>query len=330
MSASSPIGIGLVGVGRHGIRYARHILQDIPTARLAAVCRQHPEQGLGLPGGEAVTRYGDAASLIEDPNVDVVVVVTPPVFSREICLQAVRAGKPVLIEKPLATTAEDAWAMVEAARIAGTPLMTGQTLRFDATIGALKVRRDLIGRSRHLRLTSHIELKGRAPHHADGYGRRGALLEVGVHLLDLVRFVTHQEVREVRCAMDQVPPAAPDMAASVHLTTEDGTDCMIDVRRVTSGRMGRADWTGSEGTLRADWVGQTLQWTDEKKRTENWTFPPCPTVLATLTSFLDAVRQKKPMPITGLDGFRAVEIAEACYRSAQAGGTVVKLPLSLM
>jgi predicted dehydrogenase len=45
--------------------------------------------------------------------------------------------------------------------------------------------------------------------------------------------------------------------------------------------------------------------------------------LATLTTFLQAVRDGTPMPITGEDGCRAVEIAEACYRSAQAGGEPV-------
>ncbi|MBH0190287.1 MAG: hypothetical protein HP492_00660 [Nitrospira sp.] len=44
------LGIGLIGVGRHGMRYARHLLHDVSTASLKAVCRRHPEQGLDLPG----------------------------------------------------------------------------------------------------------------------------------------------------------------------------------------------------------------------------------------------------------------------------------------
>jgi predicted dehydrogenase len=324
---SSIIGIGLIGVGRHGIRYARHILHDIPTARLAAVCRQHPEQGLPLPGAGAVTMYGDAASLIADPAVDVIVVVTPPLYSRDICLLAIRTGKPVLIEKPLATTAQDARAMARQAEAAGVPLMTGQTLRFDATVEAMKAKRRLIGRSRQLRLASHIEIKGRGPDHAEGYGKRGALLEFGVHLLDLVRFLTEEEVREARCTMDVLPPAAPETVATVRLTTEGGTDCAIDVRRVSNGRIGTVVWTGSNGELAADWIAQKLSWTGFDRQTDRWTFAPRPTVLATLTSFLDAVRAQRPMPITGWDGFRAVETAEACYRSAQAGGKPLTLPL---
>ncbi|MGQ0667262.1 MAG: Gfo/Idh/MocA family protein [Nitrospiraceae bacterium] len=320
-----PIGVGLIGVGRHGLRYARHILQDLPEARLRAVCRQHPERGLALPGAESVRVYGEARSLIADPSVEVVIVVAPPIFSPDICRLAIAARKPLLVEKPLATTANDARAMVEAARQAAVPLMTGQTLRFDSAIREMKARRRLVGHSQRLVLTSHIEARGASPDHADGYGRRGALLEIGVHLLDLVRFMTGEEVREVRCTMDPLPPASPEISASVHLTTQGGTVCALDIARVTEGRVGLVEWVGSQGWLQADWVHHRLRWRagfDVKE----WELPPSQTVLTALTAFLRAVEAGATMPVTGEDGCRAVEIAEACYRSAQAGGVPVTLP----
>ncbi len=321
------IGVGLVGVGRHGIRYARHILQDLPTASLRAVCRQHPKLGLDLPGVESVKVYGEAQSLIADPSVDVVIVVTPPIFTREICRLAVDARKPLLIEKPLATSATDARAIVTAASQAGVPLMTGQTLRFDSTVQEMKKRQQLIGHSQRLFLTSHIETKGRGPDHADGYGKRGALLEFGIHLLDLVRFMTGEEVREVRCTMDHCPPAEPETVVSGHLTTQGGTLCTIDVAWVSERRLGRAEWIGSCGRLQTDWTDRRFRWTSGSNM-EEWVLPPSQTVLATLTAFFQALEHGTPMPITGEEGCRAVEIAEACYRSAQEGGAPVMLPLS--
>lgn len=294
-------------------------------AALRAVCRQHPEQGLGLPGAESVTVYGDARSLVADAAVDVVLVVTPPIFSPEICRLAIQARKPVLVEKPLATSVADARAMVAAAARTGVPLMTGQTLRFDATIQEMKQRRHLIGHSQRLLLTSHIETKESDPGHADGYGRRGALLEVGIHMLDLVRFLTGDEVREVCCTMDRLPPAAPETVVSAQLTTHGGTTCLIDVARVPEERVGRAEWIGSQGRLLADWPHDRLRWTDGAA-IEEWTLPPSRTILTTLTAFFQAVQHRAPMPITGEDGCRAVEIAEACYRSAQTGGAPVTLP----
>jgi predicted dehydrogenase len=306
------------------MRYVRHILKDLPGASLRAVCRQHPARGLALPGAETVTVYGDARSLISDPSVDVVIVVTPPIFSREICQLAIHARKPLLIEKPLATSASDARAMVEAARQAGVPLMTGQTLRFDSTIAAMKMRRHFIGQSERLILTSHIETRETSSNHADGYGRRGALLEIGVHLLDLVRFLTEDEVGEVRCTMDRLPPASPEMVARANLMTQGGSTCALDIARVPAGRVGRAEWFGSQGVLQADWVCRRLRWSD-RTNIEERELPPSQTVLAALAAFLKAVEDGASMPITGEDGCRAVELAEACYQSAQAGGVPVTL-----
>lgn len=327
MLFSAPIGLGLIGAGRHGIRYARHILQDIPEARLVAVCRQHPAQGLDLPGGGHVTLYGSAKELIADPLVQAVIVVTPPILHRGICLAAVAAGKPVLIEKPLSTTYRDACAMVAAAAQAGVPLMTAQTLRFDRTIQWLREAKPAIGRSHHLVLTSRIETKGRDATHADGYGQRGALLEFGVHLLDLVRYVTGEEIRAVRCVMDRLPPADPETLALAHLLTEGGTHCAIEVARVAAGRVGRAEWIGSEGQLTADWSNRQVRSVVPAAAGEERTVTPSQTVLVTIREFLRALQQQTPLPITGEDGCRAVELAEACYRSAEAGGSPVTLPL---
>ncbi len=322
------IGIGLIGAGRHGMRYARHIVQDLPAATLVAVCRRHPDQRLDLPGADAIRMYGTAEALIADPSVDVLVVVIPPAHTREVCVQAVRAGKPLLIEKPLAARAEDARVMMDAAARAGVPLMTAQTLRYDASIRALREQRDRIGRSRTLLMTSHIEVKGRAPYRADGYGGRGALLEFGVHVLDLVRYLTGDEVREVRCTMDHLPPAEQETKASVVLTTDGGTECTAEVQRVAAQRIGTAVWTGSDGTLTADWVKQRLRWTDPAGRSEERALKPSATVLDALRDFLGAVQHRRPVPITALDGFRAVELAEACYQSAREAGAAVKLPLA--
>lgn len=316
------IGVGLIGVGRHGLRYARHIVNDLRGASLQAVCRQHPEQGFELSGAPPVEVYGKPESLIADPTVDVVVVVTPPIFAPDICRLAVEARKPLLIEKPLATTAADARAMVAMACEAGVPLMTAQTLRFDHTIQAMKTLLPRIGRFERVHLISRIEKRKTAPNHADGYGKRGALLEIGVHMLDLVRFTTGEEVDEVRCTMDVRPAVSPETAASIRLVTFGGTTCLIEIARVSSGRVGRAEWWGSRGRLEVDWGACRVSCRDGTG-THEFDLPPSQTVLAAVMAFLQAVRNGSPMPVTGEDGCRAVEIAEACYRSAQLGGARV-------
>ena len=129
-----PLRIGLIGAGRHGSRYIHHLLHDLPGVSLAALCRKRTGEGLpSLPTSE-IPVYGDYRALIADPTVEAVVVVTHPSLCPEICFEAVKAKKPILIEKPLAPTGREARAMVTAAEEAGLLLMTAQTLRFDSTI----------------------------------------------------------------------------------------------------------------------------------------------------------------------------------------------------
>jgi predicted dehydrogenase len=101
----------------------------------------------------------------------------------------------------------------------------------------------------------------------------------------------------------------------------------MEVRRVPAGRIGLAEVIGSEGRLSADWVRRCLRFQPGTGSGQEWNLPPAPTVLATLTAFLEALADGRSMPVTGEDGCRAVELAEACYRSAEAGGRPVTLPL---
>lgn len=318
----APLGIGLIGLGRHGMRYVRH-LQEIPqAARLAAVCRRDAGEGRAVAARHGVKFFQDYEELIACPDVDAVVVVTPPSFSRPICLAAVRAGKPLLIEKPLACTGADARAMVRAAETAGVPLMTAHTLRFDRAVLALKSQLASAGTRRYLALTNRIEPRPDVLRDPKDYGGRGALLEIGIHQLDLVRFLTGEEVAEVRCETDCLSPQGAELRALVSLRTTGGLPCFLDVSRVAGGRVGRAEWIGADGQLSADWYGHSVRRisagnvvTDEK--TED-----VPTVEAVLRAFCEALARGGALPVTGVDGLRAVEIADACYESAESGRSV--------
>ena len=73
--SATSLGIGLIGVGRHGSRYLQHLLHDLPEATLSAICRK---SGGGSYPGTDIPVYDDYCKLIADPRVDAVVVVTPP------------------------------------------------------------------------------------------------------------------------------------------------------------------------------------------------------------------------------------------------------------
>ncbi|MBS0168918.1 MAG: Gfo/Idh/MocA family oxidoreductase [Nitrospira sp.] len=317
-----PLGIGLIGLGHHGSRYAKHLVHDLPDARLVAVCRRRADEGSGLTFAPTVPCYADYHELIAHPSVEAVVVVTPPVLNREICVAVAGARKALLVEKPLATTADEARLIAQAAQGSGQVMMTAQTLRFDAAIQWLCEHQAQVGTAQYLSLASRMEPHGL---HEDsrGFGGRGCLLETGIHLLDLVRTITGGGVRSVACEMDVVPPDGAEGRVLGRLTTDRGLHCLLDVSRVTSGRVGRVELIGTEGQLSADWCQQRVTQVSARHGAGAWAVTPQPTVLSALRAFVRAVCDGVPPPVSIEDGTRAVEIAEACYASARQGGQAV-------
>lgn len=318
----APLGIGLIGLGRHGIRYARHLLELSLNARLVAVCRRDVERGQGFAAQQGIKFFRQYEDLIADPLVGAVIVATPPSFCLPICLAAVKAGKPLLIEKPLACTGADARAMVRAAEAAGIPLMTAHTLRFDRAVLSFKSQLASVGPRRYLVLTNRVEPRPEVLRDPEDYGGHGVLLEIGIHQLDLIRFLTGEEVAEVRCELERPSPKAAELRALVSLRTAGGLPCIMDASRMTGGRVSRAEWIGADGQLSADWVHHRVRKVLAGNVVTEQNVENAPTVEAVLRAFLDALARGAPMPVTGLDGQRAVEIADACYESAETGRKV--------
>ena len=172
-------------------------------------------------------------------------------------------------------------------------------------------------------MTSHIETKANTSVGEQGPVALGALLEIGIHLLDLVRYLTGQDIRDVQCTMTPSPAIAPETSVQAQIRTSTGIACTLDIARVDGQRLGWGTWTGSEGTITVNWVSRSVTRSTAAGVIQSWTLEPRPTILATLQAFVHAVQTGTPPPITGLDGCLAVEAADACYRSAALNGAVV-------
>jgi len=319
------IGVGLIGLGRHGMRYARHLLEPLPEARLVAVCRRDLKQGKAFAAEQGLRFYPEFRELVADRDVHAVIVVTPPSLTREICLEAIAWKKPLLIEKPLATTGADARVMVSAASAAGIPLMTAHTVRYEAAVAALREKLETVGTRRYLVVSNRGEPQREVIDDPAGYGGRGVLLETGIHLLDLIRFLTGEEIAEVSCEMDRPVPGGPENRALASLRTTGDFRCILDASRVTGGRVSRAEWVGEHGQIGGDWIHHRVWRITSRDVMEEWRVDNRPTVVTVMRLFLQALERGGSMPVTGLDGQRAVEIADACYRSSAEGGRCIRL-----
>ena len=130
--------IGVVGYGYWGPNLVRNF-SDLPGAAVTAVADQRAER-LDLarrrcPGAQMLT---DAQALIASPDVDAVVIATPVATHFELAVSALRAGKHVLVEKPLASSSEQALTLIEEAASRGLVLMVDHTFVYTPAVQRIR------------------------------------------------------------------------------------------------------------------------------------------------------------------------------------------------
>jgi predicted dehydrogenase len=317
---SEALRVGLVGLGIHGQRYAGHLLKDVAGARLQAVCRSQVQAGEAFARRHKVKFFADWRHLVADPLVEAVVVVTPPSLTPDVVRAALRAGKPVLAEKPLAASGAAGRGLRRVVAKTGTSLMVAQTMRWDATVAALKSHLDRVGEIRLLAIAQRLDPAERSWLDSEAGG--DVLLNTGVHAFDLLRYLSGEEVEQVWCRTRAVDTQKQACSFVAGMTLTGGILATVDNCRVTGGRSGRIEVVGEKGVLSADHVQGTLTCQEGQKSKALTVSANVPTVRAVLEDFVQVARGRKPVPVGLEDGLRAVEIALACRRSARLGGTV--------
>lgn len=321
--------IALIGCGAIARRLHLPLLQASGAAdvvafasgRLASAEAARADWG----SGDVVERWEDA---VGRDDVDAVVVCTPNHLHAPVAIAAAEGGKHVLVEKPMATTLADADEMIAAAATAGVVLVPAQNVRFAAPFVAAcdAVARGDVGDLVAVRAAfGHAGPDAwapeatwfRDPERASG----GALLDLGVHVADLLRAVAGDEVVEVAAMVDRPAPGAIDEAAQVLVRFAGGATGAFHVSwQARPGPDHQLTIFGTKGTLHLD--GAT-------PLTLRRSTGDAPEVLAVgdavpepVAGFLRAAQGDGPPPVTAADGRAALAIVVAAYEAARTGTTV--------
>lgn len=302
--------VGLLGLGRHGRRYAEHLAAgDVPAARLAAIWRRDRAAGRRDAARYGVELTATAAALCRLPTVDVVVIVVPPGLHPALVRAAAAAGKAVYIEKPLAATRREARRILRIVERAGVPAMVAHTLRFDPRIVALRRLRRRLGAIHALTCIQRLEDRSLAWERLPEHGAGGVLHQTGTHALDLVRVVSGLEARSVSCLLGQVRNRGVPDLASVRLELETGALAEAAVSRVSAGRTLVVEIVGDRGIARADLMSGRMTLSTgatprRRAQLREWTVAPVPTVPVALGAFVGAVRARRSPPVPLCDAAR--------------------------
>lgn len=322
----TPVRVGVVGCG--AITRREHVpLLLAAGAELTAFSsrrRTSAELAASLAGGGEVE--DDWHALVARDDVDAVVVATPNVLHAQQALAAIAAGKHVLVEKPFTVTVPEADRVLAAAREARVLVMAAHNVRFAAPLVAARtaVTGSALGEVTSFRAVfchaGPLAWSAEAGWFLDPVlAGGGALLDLGVHLVDAVRFVLGTEVVAASAVLSGVRNGL-EREAFVLVETRAGVAGALHAGwRSHAGRDFSLVVQGERGTLRATAEGVTLTGADAV------VLPvPLPTRGETVQdAFVRAVRQGRAEPPDGYDGRAAVAVVQAAYESARRGTRVV-------
>jgi myo-inositol 2-dehydrogenase / D-chiro-inositol 1-dehydrogenase len=212
------IGVGVIGAGVMGSDHARLIRSHVSGAHLVAVADADPARAREAAAGARVDT--DPLELIDSPDIQAVIIASPDHTHGDFVLAAIRAGKPVLCEKPLAATSEDCLRIIDAERMAGLKLVhTGYMRRYDPTYRELKatLQARTLGEVRIL----HNQHRNRSA--PDWFTADMAVTNSFVHEIDVSRWLLGTEfkaVTVVACGSDRPGVAADPLL--ITLEAENG------------------------------------------------------------------------------------------------------------
>ena len=323
--------IAQFGAGRIGQIHASNIAAS-KSARLRYVVDVNADAAKKL-----AARYGakvaTEAQVFADREVGAVLIASSTDTHARLAIAAARAGKPIFCEKPIDLSLKKVDECLAEVKKAGVPMFVGFNRRFDPSFAALKRRLDAgeIGAVEQVVISSrdpgppplsYVKVSG------------GMFRDMTIHDFDMARWLLGEEPVEVfawgEALIDRKIGAVGDIdSAMLILRTASDRMCHINnARRAAYGYDQRIEVFGAKGLLRAENVGETTIQHFHAKGTASdvplhfFLERYAAAYRAELAAFLDAIQNRKPMPVGADDGRLALVVAEAAIKSLKSGKAV--------
>lgn len=316
-----------------------HNLRAIPSVELVGLADDNLAQGQHFADRFAAKLFPSYQALLNEP-LDGVLVCSENANHRPLVEMAAAAGVDILSEKPLATTLEDAQAMVQVCQQANVRLMTAFPMRFSAPLLEVKATLDRgdLGQIYACNSTNQgqMPLTHRSWFVDKTLAGGGAVMDHVVHLADVLRWYLHAEVVEVYAQTNRILHADTvevETGGLLMLTFDNGIFATIDTS--WSKPLNYPTWGGltlelisERGLTVVDAFSQNLTVYQQTPASHSWAYWGSDANQAMIDEFVTASREQRPPSVTGEDGYKALEIALAAYQSAEQGQPIT-LPLAV-
>ena len=311
------LGTAVVGAGFWGKNHAR-VYRELASTELVAVCDVNRERAKAVADQFGVKAYTSSSRMLKNDAIEAVSVCTWSTKLAKEALKVLKAGRHVLVEKPMATRTIDAERLLDTAERNNLHLTVGFLMRF---IPGLRHIREAVEKKKLGELVC-VTAK-RVSQWPDRIGDVGVVKDTAIHDIDVVRFISGEDPMSVYAKTGSMRHRKFEDYAQIMLTFEDGKSAFIESNWITPYKTRILTVTGSEAIMRLDYITQEL-WIEDAKENLQPRFPWQEPLKLELRHFADCILEKKEPMITGVDGLKALQIAEAALRSS-AKDKAVKL-----
>jgi myo-inositol 2-dehydrogenase/D-chiro-inositol 1-dehydrogenase len=313
------VGVGVIGTGVMGSEHARLLGREIPGAHLAGIFDADTARARAAAADATV--FADPRSLIASDRVGAVIIASPDATHAELTLACLEAGKPVLCEKPLASSAEEALQVVQAeVALKRRLIQVGYMRRFDPGYQEMKRIRDEGGVGATV-LLHNVHRNVSAPEWFTG---PMAVTNSFVHEIDVSRWLTGSEMVSAHVASG--PGGEPLM-----ITMRTDRDEIVSTEVYVNAAYGyhvHAELVGRQGTVALAPSSLTTRNKDRiggSAYPDNWIPRFADAYRRQLTDWIGAVTTGIPVGASAWDGYVASATAEQIAAGlANSGGTTLK------
>lgn len=338
MDTSGELRVGVVGCGGQGTALAAAVVRSAQLRLVACVDPDVDAARSVAATVEGVSVHASIEELLETADVDAVLIATPHHLLAPLALAAIRAGKHLLVEKPVALDAAEAREVEFAAASAGVTCMAGYSFRYGmaqqvhelyaaGAVGAL------------VAITGSIA----APSMADGWVGRpdcggGPLLYLGCHLVDLVLWLIGREPTSVSATVTRRTDTGLDDTSAIQLRFDEGRVAQLLVTQSAAGFSYDLQLIGAAGSIdlrgrdfenfqievQSTALAEYRELTMIRPRSDDGVG----TVFVTeLDEFAAAVAQGRAPGVTASDARRVLLVLDAVQLSGRSGGPVALAPI---
>lgn len=316
--------VGVIGTGNIGTSHARSLHGEVSGATVVGVCDVDADRADAVAQEIQADVYPSPEALIGSAEVDAVVIASPDDLHAEQALTALAAGKPMLLEKPLAPTVADARRVLDAEVASGRRLITlGFMRRFDPGYVQLK-EQIATGEVGEVLIVHNVHRNASAPY---GLLSDRTMYNMAIHEFDISRWLIDEDFIAVQVIKGRPGPQTPAGQFDpmiIMLTSANGT--LVDIEAFVNANYGyevSCQVVGSRGVLDMSdgaFITRTARNLRGQSIPDLWLGRFAEAYRAELQAWVNATRGLTgPVGASAWDGFAATSMAEAAVRAIGTG-----------